>query len=270
MATNPQAPFPSPSQPQSAPPAPGGVYGSPHTPPPATADTPRTPRNGLQVATLIVAALALVVGLAGVVISAIALGRSDKATTLAATANERPLPAATTAPATQAPPATGPASDPATDAPTEPGASTTPGDISPTAEFVVKYQSQNLRVSSRNCSAGYRTGIDLDEPRVLRGSEGDITYGGCRPGAIETTLPLAEIAGQNATPADCLENIRTAPGQSPIAPADGLSLCFLTSQNDAAAQGITQKIVFVTVDSVTENNEHGVLNITLKAWDVPE
>jgi hypothetical protein len=135
---------------------------------------------------------------------------------------------------------------------------------------VIKYQSQRLRVPSPNCYANNRTGIDLDEPRVLGGSAGDIVYRGCTPGTIETDLKLAEIPGQDATPADCLENIRTAPALSPIAPAKGLSLCFLTSPNDAAAQGISQKLVFVTVDAITANGNDGALNITLKAWDVPE
>jgi hypothetical protein len=217
------------------------------------------------VVTLIVAVLALIISLAGVIISALALGRSDKAATLASRANDRPLPVATAGPTEVPAPA-----DTTSDAPADPGATTPPGDISPTAEFGIKYQSQTLRVQSQECNAGYRTGIDLDEPRVLRGPEGDITYGGCSPGTIETELPLAEIPGQQATPADCLENIRTAPAQSPVAPANGLSLCFLTSQNAAASEGITQKLVFLTVDSVTKSNDHGVLNITLKAWNVPE
>ncbi len=301
MATNPQAPFPPrPGTPDAAPPASssapplpspgtapppsapsaqGGVYGTaaprppgaqPPAPPspavPPAAPTPAAPRSGLLVVTLIVAALALILGLAGVVISAIALGQADKATKTAA-ANNVPTAAG---PATEAPQPADPAADPTTDAPADPGVTTSPGEINPTAEFAVKYQDEKLRVQSERCSPGYRTGIDLDEPRVLKEGEGDITYGGCLPGTIETDLPIAEIPGQDATPADCLENIRTAPGRSPVAPSEGLTLCFLTSQNEAAAQGISQKLVFVTVDSITKDNDHGVLNITLKAWDVPE
>jgi hypothetical protein len=33
---------------------------------------------------------------------------------------------------------------------------------------------------------------------------------------------------------------------------------------------MTQKLVFVTVDAITRSGDHGVLNITLKAWNVPE
>ncbi|MEU8230535.1 hypothetical protein AB0C12_13155 [Actinoplanes sp. NPDC048967] len=217
--------------------------------------------------TLVVAVLALVVGLAGVVIAAIALGRSDKATTLATSANERPLPPANVAtPAVPEP--TDPA-DPPTETP-EPGATTSPGDISPTAEFAIAYQDQHLRVQTERCQSDYGAAVDFDEPRVIGGTEGDMVYDQCNPGIIKTGLPLAEVSGQSATPADCLENIRTTPAQSPIAPAEGLTFCFLTSRNDAAAQGTTQKLVFVTVDSITEKNDHGILTITLKAWNVPE
>jgi hypothetical protein len=228
-------------------------------PPPAAA--PR--RSGLLVITLVVAVLGLVVGMAGVAIAAIALGRSDKATTLAETANNRPQPPVVV-PTTAAP--TAPAGQD-TDEPTEVNS---PGEVSPTADFKVNYQDQHLRVQSQNCTGGYWTGIDLDDPRVLTEGDGDVSFEGCNPGSVETKLQFAEVTGQAATPADCLENIRTSPAQSPVAPKPELSLCFVTSQNEAAAQGKTQKVVIMTVDSVTVNNDHGILNITLKAWDVPQ
>ncbi|WP_212986278.1 hypothetical protein [Actinoplanes auranticolor] len=221
--------------------------------------------------TLVVAVLALVVGLAGIVIAAIALGRSDKATTLATSANGRPLPPAdaeTPAAPEPASPTTEP-SDTATET-LEPGVTASPGDISPTAEFAIAYQDQHLRVQTEKCLSGWGAAVDFDEPRVIGGTEGDMVYEQCNPGAVQTGLPLAEVSGQSATPADCLENIRTTPAQSPVAPAEGLTFCFLTSRNDAAARGTTQKLVFVTVDSITEKNDHGILNITLRAWNVPE
>ncbi|MEU8614355.1 hypothetical protein AB0C29_40845 [Actinoplanes sp. NPDC048791] len=212
--------------------------------------------------------LALVVGLAGVVIAAIALGRSDKATTLATSANERPLPpaAAETAPAPE------PTTDPA-DPPTgtsEPGATTSPGDISPTAEFAIAYQDEHLRLETQTCNSSEGISIDFEEPRVLGGVGGAVTYSHCVPGVLETELPFAEVSGQNATPADCLENIRTTPARSPIAPTGGLNLCLLTSRNDAAARGIAQMLAIITVDSVTEKNGHGIMTITVRAWKVPE
>jgi hypothetical protein len=232
------------------PPAQGGTYG-PGAPPP-----PRPSRGGLLVVTLTVAVLALVVGVAGVILSAIALGHADKTTALPV---DLQLPATTEAPRP---------TDPATSNTTDPVATATGGDISPTAAFVIKYQSEHLRVQTESCDTVYRTGIDLDEPRVV-GDDGDITYGGCTPGNIQTELPFAEIPSQDATAADCLEKIRTAPGLSPVAPSNGQSFCYQTSQDAAVAQGITQKIVIVTIDSISKNSEHGVLNITLKAWNVP-
>jgi hypothetical protein len=248
--------------------APGPPAGGPPAPPtggaPPAAGRSRT---GLLVVTLIVSALSLVVGLAGVAVAAIALGRSDRAGTLAAEANRsRPAPPA----ADPLPAPTGPATDPAAGSTPDPAVATSPGDISPTAEFIVAYQDEHLRVQSPECNYSGQAGIDLDEPRVLQGDGGEVGYSDCNPGALHTELSFAEVGGQNATPAECLNNIRTAPAQSPVAPRDGLSLCFLTSQNDAAAQGITQKIVFLTVDSITVDNKKGVLNATLRAWDVPE
>lgn len=287
MATNPHVPFPPGPGPQgggSAPRPPGS--GSPPPTGPSPGDPPtvglpsagrppggpppgRPPRNGVLIVTLIVAAVALVLSLAGVVLSALALGRSDQAETMANRALNQPV--QTTEPTvTDAPPPTEPAPDPTTDPADDPEPTSTPGDISPTAEFKVKYQDQKLRVQSPGCGSGYRTEVDLDEPRVLKEGDGDLSYRDCLPGALDTGLQLAEVPGPNATPADCLENIRTAPGTTPVAPSEGLTLCFLTSQNDAAAQGISQKLVFVTIDSITKDNDHGVLNMTLKAWDVPE
>src|SRR5689334_22208041 len=212
---------PMPAAPPHVHPAPAGPPASPAqttsgaaTPPPAAAAS--RSRSGLLVATLVVAVLALVVGLAGVVIAAIALGRSDKATTLATSANERPLP-----PANVETPAVPEPTSP-TDSPTEtpePGVTTSPGDISPTAEFAIAYQDQHLRVQTERCQSDYGAAVDFDEPRVIGGTEGDMVYDQCNPGIIKTGLPLAEVSGQSATPADCLENIRTTPAQSPIAPA---------------------------------------------------
>ena len=90
------------------------------------------------------------------------------------------------------------------------------------------------------------------------------------PGKVSTSLAFAEVEGPTATAKDCLEKIRTDPGRSPVAPKSGMTLCFVTNQNSAAAQGITQKLVFVTIDSISVDNNVGVLNVTAKAWTVPQ
>jgi hypothetical protein len=166
--------------------------------------------------------------------------------------------------------------DPPTDPPSQ-GAdgadpSATPTEIDPSAQFSVAYQGQNLTIRSVGCGTGDLSYVDLDEPRILlaqsKGSE--FGFDDCDPGQVRSDLLFAQVPGPNATPADCLETIRTDPGRSPIAPASKMTLCFLTSQNAAAEQGISQKLVFVTVNSVTVDNNTGVLSVTVKAWTVPQ
>ncbi|MEV6301922.1 hypothetical protein AB0M02_21090 [Actinoplanes sp. NPDC051861] len=221
-------------------------------------------------ATLIAAVLSIVVSSAGVIIAVMALSRSDDAVVAAEKAANAPAPTAiSTDSTTPAAPETDPTADPG---PAETGGGDpTPTDISPTAQFGVAYDGQNLRVRSVRCDYSNQTLVDLDEPRVKRTEEyTEIGYSGCEPGAIHTGLPFAEVSGPQATPTDCLEKIRTDPGRSPIAPARGMTICVQTSQNDAAAQSITQKLVFVTVDSLTRDNDTGVLTISVKAYKVPQ
>jgi hypothetical protein len=220
--------------------------------------------------TLIVAVLALVVALAGVVLSAIALGRSGEATDPATKANNKALPAAPDKPLTE--PTTTPTGAEADDQANEPGPTSSPTDISPRAQFTIAYEGEHLRARSVSCDSGSNTYVDLDEPRVIGREVANTEFGyqGCDPGKVNTSRPFAEISGPTATPKDCLETIRTDPGRSPIAPKSGMTLCIVTDQNAAAAQGISQKLVFVTIDAVSANNNVGVLNMTVKAWTVPQ
>jgi hypothetical protein len=279
--SNPQTPTP--RQPGQNPPT-GTTFGQPLTPGNIPANTgtkaARPPRSGgmLVVVTLVVAVLALVVGLAGVVLSAMALGRSGEATDLAARANTRALPSpGNPSPVNPDPVDTG--APTATPTPDEggsqtagPGPSTSPADISPTAQFTNAYDGEHLRVRSVACMYSSNTYVDLDEPRIAGTEEPgtELGYGGCDPGKLSTSLSFAEVEGPTVTPKDCLEKIRTDPGRSPVAPKSGMTLCFVTNQNAAAAQGITQKLVFVTVESISVDNNVGVLNVRAKAWTVPQ
>ncbi|WP_203819456.1 hypothetical protein [Paractinoplanes ferrugineus] len=241
------------------------------------------PRAGLLVGTLVVAVFALVVGVAAVVMSALALGRSDDAVTIANVArNERPVPPPgppptgppPTGPPTTDRPTTGPTGtdQPAPD-PTATGPTAGPTEISPTAKFDVAYEGEKLRVRSKSCGySGGRMYVDLDNPPTVGvGPENaEFDYDGCDPGKIGIDLPFAQVPGATATPKDCLESIRTDPGRSPVAPTRGMTLCIVTSQDKAAAAGTTQKLVFVTVDAITVDNQTGVLNVTAKAWTVPQ
>ncbi len=244
-------------------------------PNPAATKVPQSPparRTGLLLAvTLVVAVLALVVGVAGVAVAALALGRSDRAVSLAKDASAAPVPAAAHPGPTEATPAPG-STDDATTAPDPTDPTATPTEINPSAQFTIAYQGQNLRVRSTGCNSGNHTYIDLDEPRVLgtdNSPTAEISYQGCAPGHLYTELAFGQVANPNATPAHCLEAIRTDPGQSPVAATSGTTLCFETSQDLAANQGLSQKLVFVTINSVTTDNETGVINVTAKAWAVP-
>jgi hypothetical protein len=238
--------------------------------PPAAATKPR---GGLLVVTLVVAVFALVVASAGIVVAAVALGRSDDAVTVANAARNQPPPVIPTAEQpTAGPAATGePTQDPTIDAPDD--RTTGPTEINPTAQFDVAYDGEKLRVRSPDCdNIGGKTYVDLDSPPRVGVAEGsaELNYDGCDPGQVRIELPFAGVPGPTATPKDCLEAIRTDPGRSPVAPARGMTLCVVTSQDKAAAEGTTQKLVFVTIDAITVDNGTGVLNITAKAWTVPQ
>jgi hypothetical protein len=233
----------------------------------STVSKPRRGGGLLLTVTLVVAVLGLVVGVAGVAVASIALGRSDKAVNLAGSVQAVPPAGPTTAPTAD------PTSVPTNSTQDTDGAdpSATPTEIDPSAQFTVAYQEQHLRVRSPNCNDGYFTYVDLDEPRVVGDDhdKAELSYSGCGPGQIRTDLAFGQLTGPNATPADCLDKIRTDPGHSPIAPTTGMTLCFVTSEDYAASHGITQKLAFLTVDSLATDNETGVLNVTAKAWIVP-
>jgi hypothetical protein len=268
--SSPQPPFPNQPGPKPSTATTQTIPAVPAMPAGPPAKAPKS-RGGLLVVTLVVAVFALVVAAAGVFVSALALGKSDDALTTAnAAKNQVPPTAAPTATAPTPGPTAGPTDEPTTDAPTtDPTA--TPTDISPTAQFEVAYEGEKLRIRSPGCNTGYRTYVDLDDPRVAVDEEdAEFTYNDCNPGAIQTELKFAQVAGANSTPADCLETIRTDPARSPTAPERGMTLCFVTSQNTAAAQGKSQKLVFVTVDSISTDNGTGILNVTAKAWNVPQ
>ncbi|WP_433825877.1 hypothetical protein ACQP2E_27680 [Actinoplanes sp. CA-015351] len=233
-------------------------------------------RSYLLVITLVVSALSLVVGLAGVGLAAFALSRSSQATDLAKQANDRPLAApateAATTPEASAPTtAATPAEEPA-DGAGDPSTAETPADVSPTAEYTIAYEGEHLRVRSGGCGAGAAMHIDLAEPRVLNTGYGpEFGVLGCSaPGQIDTSLAVAQVSGPTATPNDCQETIRTNPGRSPIVPTRGMTLCAITDYQRAAASGRPQKLVFVTVDSMSTESETVVLNLTLKAWNIPQ
>jgi hypothetical protein len=202
--------------------------------------------------------VALLLAIASTVISTVALANKGDRTAAA-------LPTTTGQPkSTVVSPATTPSVPPGT----SPGSN--PTVIQPSGAFTIAYQRQHLRIESNGCSYGNGPGIDFDEPRANSSdSTKDAEYAGCGPGSIVSQLPQAAVSGPGASPNDCLEQIRTQPGNSSAAASTGITLCLVTNANTAASQGITRKVVFLTVDSTSVAGSRGVLNFTLTAWNMP-
>jgi hypothetical protein len=221
---------------------------------------PRTARTGVVAMT--VAVIALVLSVVSVAIAVLALGRSG---------DESPVvsqPVTTTAPVPPPEENTPPGTTSGSEAPVEdPGAT---GTIDPQGAYTRAYQDERLRAVSPGCvdNGNFQVGIDLDLPQVAGGGI-DVRYSGCNPGTIQSDLQQAEVSGPNATPEECLDNIRTQPASGPVPAAKDLTLCFRTDKNRALEEATTQKIVFMTVTNVSSANNRGTLNITLNAWNVP-
>lgn len=148
--------------------------------------------------------------------------------------------------------------------------SPTPSAIDPGAAFTVAYQDKRLTIRSPTCDDSDSMTVDLDEPRIdpPDGFQ-DLDYKNCNPGSIETDLPFAQLASGASGPKDCLQQIQTNLGVPPIAPSKGLSVCFVTDRAEATSQGITQKIVILDVIGISSDGAHGILDVDITAWNVP-
>jgi hypothetical protein len=142
--------------------------------------------------------------------------------------------------------------------------------VRPDADFKIEYEKKALRVTPMSgCELRY---VDLDEPRVgVAQAIAEFGYGGpCGGGPkpaidVEDELPIS-MGNDNAIARDCAEAIRTGPINEPVVPADQTSLCLLTSASAAEKEGITRKLVLVTIDSIAAD---GTLNLLVTAWNVP-
>jgi hypothetical protein len=231
---------------------------------PPTAGMPgpgHRPGPDLRSIPLVAAVLALLLAVLGVVVATIALRRGNEATTLARSAHQQAVPPASEPSAAEPTPALGGAQ------PTDQPTAALPEGITPSAQFTVAYPEQSLRIASRECDSEEATQVDLDEPRVTGTAteDAELGYAGCSPGSIGSELAFAPAPGPDATPADCIEAIRTNPGQSPVAASVDLSLCLLTSPATPEDQ---PKLVLLTVDSIDQDDRGGVLTVTAEAWNV--
>jgi hypothetical protein len=216
-------------------------------------------KNRTGLATTAVATVALLLSLASLVVATLALADSRK------TSTARVAPQPTAALPTATPPLPGSTSSTDEAAPDLDATA----NVEPGSTFTVAYQREHLRATTPGCGPGFTSGIDFDEPRADAGGGIDAAYESCNPGTISTDLQVAKVSSISASPHDCLEQIRTQPEVPPITPTIGLTLCFVTDKGTAAQEGVSQKIVFLTVDSLSSANDHGFLNFTVTAYDVP-
>jgi hypothetical protein len=208
--------------------------------------------------------MALLFAVLALCIAVVALSRADGARHSAETA------ARSGGTSIQPAPGSDTASPGTSDSPDTVGTSTAPptDSVQPTAIYRVHYQAQRLRVPIVQTSADYDYNdyIDLDEPRVggdERGAELSLD----QTGSFSSSLPRAQVSSPNASAQDCAQAIRTAPLTRDVAASKDLNLCFQTDLDTATAQGITQKIVLLSVTAVAKD---GTVNVMVTAWDVPK
>lgn len=219
--------------------------------------------------TLVVAFVALIVAAAALAVGGLALARSGASSTADGSPPSLPQADLSANPGTDT---GGSAASISSNAAAQPdGAnSSIPSAIDPGAAFSIAYQDQPLTIRSPACRYSNSMTVDLDAPRI-NPSDGtqEIGYSGCTPGSISTGLPFAQLASSTSGPKDCLQQIQTNLGVSPIAPSNGLTLCFVTDKAEATSEGIPQKIVIMNIESVSSDGVHGILYVSLTAWKVP-
>ena len=142
--------------------------------------------------------------------------------------------------------------------------------VRPEADFKLEYEKHALRVLPQK-SCGELRYVDLDEPRVgVPASGSEFGYGQpCGGGKAQIDVTddlLISTADDNAIARDCADSIRNAPINEPLVPTDRASLCLLTSASDAEDEGISRKLVLITVDSVAAD---GTMNLLVTAWSIP-
>ncbi|MFG1926933.1 hypothetical protein [Cryptosporangium sp. NPDC048952] len=190
---------------------------------------------GVSAATGVVALIALVTGM-------VALGRSDQAQQSAQAAAERTLPAPTIVAQQSIAPEPTDTAEPT-------GAAGSPNPV--------VYENQQLKL--QNACVGSGQAVDLDEPRVAPPDGADLTFFACTDTrfTFEGTTSFAEVTDPQATPATCLDALRTNPGVESLRVARGQTVCVLTTGN-------APKLVRVHTDAATDR-----VALTLTAWTAP-
>ena len=212
------------------------------------------------------AGIALVVALFSVLVSAVALHRSSNTHTVAAGSAARPSVSPTDTSGGDPPTSAQTSTDNPVVSTTDASVPTDSETIDPKADYTIAYRGERLRIQP-TCGSRY---VDLDEPRVGTGSgNSELSYSNCSGRQLDNTsgvAAVAQVTSPDASPGDCAEAIRTAPINLPIPPSAGLNLCVVTSNSEAIAEGISQKVVLLTIDSIAEDD---TLDVTVSAWEIP-
>lgn len=138
--------------------------------------------------------------------------------------------------------------------------------VDPAAEFTEAYSGQRLRVTDE-CSGRL---LDLDEPRVGVESLGyEVQYQFCSGKSelgFSSGTSVSRGGVEDAGPGDCVEAIRVGVDPSRFAPTQQEHLCVITSADTAQEQGITQKVVLLSVLGIAQD---GTLTVEATAWNIP-
>jgi hypothetical protein len=200
------------------------------------------------------AAMSLIALIVSIVALGVAVTRDGDTADPPATASPQPGNSATELPV--------PADDPTSE--TTGGTGQPPGPtpedtgvVDPQAEFTLAYERRQQRIPTS-------ISVDLDEPRVKPAAGGDVYYGSSK--YFDPDSDAAVVKSANASPQDCAAAIQNEPLTNNIAAAEGLTLCIQTDAGVASSEGITQKMVRLTVKSIDRQD---VATVQLTAWNVP-
>ena len=242
---------------------------APAEPPTASLPPAKAPRSRAGWVAVGVALVALLLSVVSTSVSLYALSRSSGDDTKT-TAGQSPL--ASAAPTTGQQPSQTAESPSPQDSSSLSSSPTPPDVLSPQAELVTAYTTQEINPLATSSNVTY---IDLDEPRVLQGSDkSDLTL---RRDYSASAVPyflfdegtsVAMAKEPSVQPADCADLIRKAPvPYNQRVPAQRETvICVATSLSEAHTQGIKQKMVVMYVTALGDN---GRVSIRLSAWHVP-
>jgi len=242
---------------------------APAEPPTATLPPARGPRGRTGWVAVGVALVALLLSVVSTSVSLYALSRSSGDDTKT-TAGQSPV--ASVAPTAGQQPSQTVESPTLPDSSSSASSPTPPDVLSPQAEFEPAYNTQEINPLATSSNVTY---IDLDEPRVLQGSEKsevsvrrDYSASAVPYFLFDQGTSVAMAKDPTVQPADCVDLIRKAPvPYNQRVPAQRETvICVATSLSEAHSEGIKQKMVVMYVSAIGDN---GRVSVRLSAWRIP-